>query len=733
MQKKQLAIPLMMLCIVFGSSCEGSLGSNRDISGADDGLVAQHDMPVISGGDMDPSTREDISPSPQDMDEPIVEQDMEMEDKPITDPNQLEQASLFECKGLPASTPARLRRIDSYELSKNMQSGAASTVPLLPAPDDLYSSYPSNETIDTSILRALLRHNHIPGGTWRAHGNNGNPRIKILRGAGSIADQISCYQISWTGEPSQVEPTEECTRSFVTALLRDGIYFRTPTEGEITRLMEFADLQIQKELADDTTDRNDTITAIVRAAWMTKGALFRDEFGQGEELPDGRRRLSEEELAQVLSIALGHHTAGLSRPGYVNEDGENNRQLQDMYEAAREGVLSDSAMIEVLVRKYLTGSDPSSLYPDVHPSAYPLWSSSYIDQYWMSEKLRRFFQEWLGYANASQIFKDTPEATSRFHDGTLLRDHYMDENYSTYRGRNRQRQNEAYANADLANHLDNTIARIVAEDQDVIARLFNSREFFIPDSLSTVWSGGAASEIDSPYTLAFLNINILETGEVHSLEDRWYSFPEQERAGVLTHPAWLAAHGGNFENDPAIIYRGHWIREHILCDAMPDIPLNVDAMLDPETQDQSARNRVKSATEEDAYCSSCHALMNPLGYPFEVYNHAGFVRAEDHGAAPNGSSILSRMPPDSVLQSDMRVNNAAEMMDLFAESPRVKRCFIRQSFRYFVGRDETLNDACTLQQMEQAYDTSGGSLVSMLVALFQSDSFLLRHTPQEMP
>ena len=45
------------------------------------------------------------------------------------------------------------------------------------------------------------------------------------------------------------------------------------------------------------------------------------------------------------------------------------------------------------------------------------------------------------------------------------------------------------------------------------------------------------------------------------------------------------------------------------------------------------RERIVEKTEAPE-CIGCHQLMNPLGYPFEIYNHAGFLRESDHGAAP---------------------------------------------------------------------------------------------------
>ena len=121
-------------------------------------------------------------------------------------------------------------------------------------------------------------------------------------------------------------------------------------------------------------------------------------------------------------------------------------------------------------------------------------------------------------------------------------------------------------------------------------------------------------------------------------------------------------------------------------------------------------------------CMGCHARMNTLGYPFEIYNHAGFVRATDHGGAPNGQSTITNAP-DPALNGP--VANAVELSEKLASSPHAKRCFLRQAFRYFMGRHETYADACTLNAMEVAYDQQG-SFISAVKALTNSDAFLYR-------
>jgi hypothetical protein len=66
-------------------------------------------------------------------------------------------------------------------------------------------------------------------------------------------------------------------------------------------------------------------------------------------------------------------------------------------------------------------------------------------------------------------------------------------------------------------------------------------------------------------------------------------------------------------------------------------------------------------------------------------------------------------------------------MQKLAASSAVQQCFVRHSFRYWMGRNEEEQDACTMVDAYNAYDKAGGSLPEMLASLFTSKSFLLRN------
>ncbi|MCS5703161.1 MAG: DUF1585 domain-containing protein, partial [Acidobacteria bacterium] len=75
---------------------------------------------------------------------------------------------------------------------------------------------------------------------------------------------------------------------------------------------------------------------------------------------------------------------------------------------------------------------------------------------------------------------------------------------------------------------------------------------------------------------------------------------------------------------------------------------------------------------------------------------------------------------------DGPVKNALGMIEKLSRSERVKQVFVRHAFRFWMGRNETINDAPVLQDAYKAYEESGGSMKALLTSLLTSDAFLYR-------
>jgi hypothetical protein len=612
------------------------------------------------------------------------------------------------CNPGPGWSPSRLRRIDRNEfvrdVGERMESVAASN-PFDPNLLDEFSTYASDETLDNVTLELYLNVVDQAGIGWTGPYPKANPtrRLEVVKDD----KKLQCMF-------NDAKPAADCVRYYLTTFLEKGVYFRPAASDEVDELQAFADQVLAKEGSVD--DRPHSLTLITSAAWTTVPALFRSELGEGAPDASGRRRLGNWELAQAVAYAIGGRAAGATSttavfPAYSSP------AMADLVAAAADGSITDPKVIAAFVKASAGGVDPmrADLAED--------WSDNRRanrGEYWTSTGVAGFFREWLGYAKVATVFKDRPEATSQFDDP---------KDTSVFRGINASYLNlmSGYYGYEptLVQQFDDAIARVVSADKDVLKTLLTTREFYVA---STTISAGSSIAQSTTSTQRIYNI----TGDVGpTREDRWQTMPPAERAGVLTHPAWLAAHGNNFEDDPSLVHRGKWVRTQLLCDYVPPLSsVKVQAKVGPSAPDKTARDRVVEATGK-TQCQGCHGLMNPLGFPFEIYNHAGFVRASDHGHAPDGSSMLEYMPDPTL---DGPVKDAVDLSEKLAGSDYVKRCFLRQAFRYFAGRDETPADACALAAMEQAYDSHSGSFQAALDALFASDPFLYRsNDPQETP
>ena len=200
-----------------------------------------------------------------------------------------------------------------------------------------------------------------------------------------------------------------------------------------------------------------------------------------------------------------------------------------------------------------------------------------------------------------------------------------------------------------------------------------------------------------------------------------FKFPEDQRMGVLTHPAWLVAHSGNFDNDP--IRRGHWIKYKLLGGSVPDIPITVDAKL-PEDENMTLRERMHVTRAEECY--KCHSKMNPLGLPFEQYDHFGRFRFLE---LDKPVDVTSKIVNSGVPDVDGEIRSPFELIERLANSTHCEQVFVRYVFRFFMGRNETLGDAKSLQEAHKAYVDNDGSMESLVLSLLSSDSFLYRAKP----
>src|SRR5690606_7298307 len=68
-----------------------------------------------------------------------------------------------------------------------------------------------------------------------------------------------------------------------------------------------------------------------------------------------------------------------------------------------------------------------------------------------------------------------------------------------------------------------------------------------------------------------INVRVAEVVRTGSPRKVLTTLPAEQRMGILTHPSWLVSHSDAMDNHAVL--RGRWIRDRLLGDAVPDVPI----------------------------------------------------------------------------------------------------------------------------------------------------------------
>lgn len=188
-------------------------------------------------------------------------------------------------------------------------------------------------------------------------------------------------------------------------------------------------------------------------------------------------------------------------------------------------------------------------------------------------------------------------------------------------------------------------------------------------------------------------------------------------SGLLTQGALMAelAH----EKVPSPVARGRFIREQVLCTPMPDPPADLNAVLPTPDPKATARKQLEQLTSGNP-CNTCHPLINPIGFAFEHFDHLGRYRQTDGSLPVDSAGQLTGTDVDGPYADHMG------LAKLLAKSEKTRSCVVETWFRYAHGRTQTAEDACSAQQLGQAFSQGGGNIKQLILSLTQTRAFMYR-------
>jgi hypothetical protein len=125
--------------------------------------------------------------------------------------------------------------------------------------------------------------------------------------------------------------------------------------------------------------------------------------------------------------------------------------------------------------------------------------------------------------------------------------------------------------------------------------------------------------------------------------------------------------------------------------------------------------------------------MDPIGLGFGFFDATGAYQPNDangaQGPPPGGFPAVDASGQVLAMAAGefaTTFNGATDLVTQLAGAQQTRQCFALQEFRYALGRLESADDACSLQQAYAAFTSGNLNIQALLVAIVQSDAFRYR-------
>jgi hypothetical protein len=190
-----------------------------------------------------------------------------------------------------------------------------------------------------------------------------------------------------------------------------------------------------------------------------------------------------------------------------------------------------------------------------------------------------------------------------------------------------------------------------------------------------------------------------------------------QRAGILTHGAYLARHAKEAESFP--IARGVHVLRQILCQDIPEP--NVELPPAPEQMAGVTTRKLYEDFTSAGACQVCHGRINGVGFAFENYDAVGAYRDREEGQPIDASGTLE-LPSGKI-----SFRNGIELVKQLASTPEVRDCAARNWMRFLLRRDERPEEAGSLRAAQEAFSASSHDVRSLLIGLTRTRAFTHRN------
>jgi mono/diheme cytochrome c family protein len=215
--------------------------------------------------------------------------------------------------------------------------------------------------------------------------------------------------------------------------------------------------------------------------------------------------------------------------------------------------------------------------------------------------------------------------------------------------------------------------------------------------------------------------------DVKGDEFRRVELKDSARWGLLGKGAVLMA--AAYPNRTSPVLRGKFILSYIEGVPPPNPPPNVPTLNDKDIGTTKALTvrELMAKHRASPTCSSCHSIMDPLGFALENFDATGMWRDKDRFA---GSVIDSA----GELPDGTKINGPDDLRNALLRRPeQFVQTFTEALLTYSMGRTREYYDMPTVRQIVRDTRASDYKFSAIVQAIVNTDQFKMRRVPPPKP
>ena len=196
--------------------------------------------------------------------------------------------------------------------------------------------------------------------------------------------------------------------------------------------------------------------------------------------------------------------------------------------------------------------------------------------------------------------------------------------------------------------------------------------------------------------------------------------PDQ-RGGLLAHGSILSV--SSYPDRTSPVLRGKWLMDNMLGMPPPPPPPGVDTNLPAPAQGltlPSIKERL-STHRTNPGCSSCHGMIDPLGFALENFDVIGGWRLTDERGNP--VDAMGSMPSGEELDGFVGLRE-------YFESKQFVTNLTEKLMAYALGRRLEYYDRSTVRHIVRGAEADDYRWSSIIAGIVESPAFLMRKAPE---